>query len=380
MWNRQLQEEQENRTLAHYSMLSCNSEGRSYPEPEHPFRTAFQRDRDRIIHSTAFRRLQYKTQVYITMEGDYYRTRLTHTLEVAQIARSLARMLQVNEDLTEAIALGHDLGHTPFGHAGEWVLDRLMSGDGGFEHNRQGLRVVDWLEDKYVAFPGLNLTREVREGILKHAVLENDSGNQRQQTTLEGQLVDMSDALAYNTHDLDDALQEGLLTLDDMKPIEIWQTRYERIIFNQPYISWNTARSMTIRMMINALVDDLVQETGRRLESYGISDSESIRRHPEKTAAFSPEMARQLKELQVFLTQRVYRHPLMKERNELAETILSCLFDKYLKHPDQIPETMTRRLVGVTRKRTVCDVIASMTDRLAQELYEVQITNKENRG
>jgi dGTPase len=371
----------ENQALALYAIRSSQSQGRHYPEEEHPYRMAFQRDRDRILHSTSFRRLQYKTQVYITQDGDYYRTRLTHTLEVSQIARTLGRMLKVNDDLVEAIALAHDLGHTPFGHAGEYVLNRWMAGHGGFEHNSQGLRVVDFLECKSPQYPGLNLTYEVREGILKHAVFEEmnqqqTNANPRKMPTLECQLVDVSDAIAYNTHDLDDALQQGLISPQDVEALSLWQEHACLLSDKYPQIEWREFKSLVIRSLINALVEDVYRETERRLQSGHLNSPEDIRRRDEKTSDFSSTMMPRVEELKAFLSANVYRHPLLMKRNELADQVLSCLFGEILAHLEMLPDNYQKRLQIDSPHRVVCDYIASMTDWAAQEKYQLVTGSK----
>src|SRR5215472_3955100 len=273
------------KTLATYAAHPETSRGRVYKEPSPKFRTEFDRDRDRIIHSTAFRRLMYKTQVFVYDEGDLYRTRLTHSLEVAQIARSVARTLGLNEPLTEAIALAHDLGHTPFGHAGQDALNEAMSPYGGFEHNLQSLRVVDLLEERYAEFPGLNLTYETREGILKHCSLKNarslgELGQRfidRTQPSLEAQLVDLADAIAYNNHDVDDGLRSGLLTVDELKETALFRERCEEVQGRYPDIPLRRLIHETVRRMVNTLVTDLITESGRRLEAAAPEDSAAVR-------------------------------------------------------------------------------------------------------
>lgn len=378
METRESFEKLEERQLAPYAISSRQSQGRHYLEPEHPYRMVFQRDRDRIIHSTAFRRLQYKTQVYITQDGDYYRTRLTHTLEVSQIARSMGRMLRLNEDLVEAIALAHDLGHTPFGHAGEYVLNRWMEGYGGFEHNSQGLRVVDFLECKTPQYPGLNLSYEVREGILKHAVFEAESGDEtsvspRKMPTLECQLVDVADAIAYNSHDLDDALQQNLIKLEDIKKLSLWEEYAGLLSERYPHISRIEFKSLVIRSIINALVEDVARETETRLKKKGIHSPEDIRRREGKTSDFSPAMNPRVQELKEFLSTHVYQHPLLVKRNQLADQLLSYLFEQTLTHLEQLPVLFRDRLEKDVPQRVVCDYLASLTDWSAQAKYQEAI-------
>ncbi len=366
-------EKEEAQRLAPYAIKSSQSQGRRYPEPEHAMRTCFQRDRDRIIHSVAFRRLEYKTQVYITHEGDYYRTRLTHTLEVSQIARTAARLLLLNEELTEAIALGHDLGHTPFGHAGEDVLQELMKEHGGFEHNRQGLRIVDFLEQKYSHFPGLNLTYEVREGILKHAVFDEENRDPkiapRKQPTLECQIVDISDSIAYNTHDLDDALEQGLIRPEDLDEVELWRENYQAVKQQTPDILWDYAKFETMKGIINQQVFDLVTQTEKNIAENKVQSAEEIRRHSHLTGTFSPQMRQKNALLKSFLYKNVYQHRRVAKRNEKAYQILTGLFQKYLTNRELLPETVQAKFTQEDPYRVISDYIASMTDRFAQVEY-----------
>ncbi|HHS98049.1 MAG TPA: deoxyguanosinetriphosphate triphosphohydrolase, partial [Chloroflexi bacterium] len=339
-------EEREARFLAPYGFKSRDSRGRAVPEDEHPYRTAFQRDRDRILHTTAFRRLEYKTQVFITYEGDYYRTRLTHTLEVAQIGRTMARALGANEDLIEAICLAHDLGHPPFGHAGEITLNRLMAEHGGFDHNRQSLRIVDHLEHRFPEFRGLNLTWEVREGIVKHEteydVADAEGFEPEKRGTLEAQLANPADEIAYNAHDLDDGLRSGLITPRDLRGIAWWERLKESIGWEENHFT-ELVRHRIIRRFIGLMVTDLVTETARRLEAAAPQSVEDLRSLPENVVAFSPETERMNRELKEFLYHHLYRHPRVIRMQKKAEWVITRLFEAYVEEPAQLPLDVQRR-------------------------------------
>lgn len=373
----------EKKYLASYAMLSIHSRGRRFPEPDHLHRTAFQRDRDRIIHSTAFRRLEYKTQVFLTHEGDYYRTRLTHTLEVAQIARTISRLLRLNEDLTEAIALAHDLGHTPFGHAGEEALNNLMKDYGGFNHNLHGLKIVDELEEKYPLFNGLNLTYEVREGILKHSTPYDPVQREFRgislddNPTLEAQVVDLADEIAYNNHDLDDALEEGLITLEALQEVDLWQSIYSDVKKKYSSIDASRLKSETIRSLINAQVLDVIEETKKQIEIHKIRTVDDVRKCPTKLVLFSPVMAEKNLQLRNFLMEKVYRHPKIIEMTEHAKHIIKVLFETYMENSDLLSAQpkWRQRLEKEKKVYVICDYIAAMTDRYAQEEYR-KITSK----
>ena len=371
MLTRERLEAEEEKSLAVYGMKSRESKGRKYEETEHPFRGLFQRDRDRIIHSTAFRRLEYKTQVFVNHEGDYYRTRLTHTLETSQIARTIARALGLNEDLTEAIALAHDLGHTPFGHAGQDTLSGLMKDFGGFEHNRQGLRVVDKLEKKYKEFDGLNLTYELREGIIKHHTLydspENNEFEPGKSPTLECQVVNLSDEIAYTSHDLDDGLKAGLINENDLKGIELWSFIYAQVA--EKCSEEEKIRYETIRSLINLLVTDLVVETERKLKALRVKSVAEVRER-ENIVSFASAWEEKYNLLKQFLLEKMYHHYRVIRMAEKAHRVIEALFMAYIKEPKQLPPSARRFLPGESLERLVCDYIAGMTDRFALEEYK----------
>ena len=364
-------EAEEEKFLAVYGVKSKESRGREYKEVEHPLRGLFQRDRDRVIHSTAFRRLEYKTQVFVNHEGDYYRTRLTHTLETAQIARTIARILGLNEDLTEAIALAHDLGHTPFGHAGQDALAELMKEFGGFEHNRQGLRVVDKLEKKYQKFDGLNLTYEVREGIIKHHTPydapEDDDFEPGKSPTLECQVVSLSDEIAYTSHDLDDGLKAGLIDKNNLKGVELWFSIYNKVA--EKCSEEEKIRYEAIRELINLLVTDLVQETERKLKTLQIKSVAEVRER-EIIVSFSSQVEEKFNLLKHFLLEKMYRHYRVIRMAEKAHRVIEALFKAYIKEPKQLPPSARRFLGDESLERLVCDYIAGMTDRFALEEYK----------
>ncbi len=370
MLTRQEYEKREKEFLAPYAMKSGESEGREFPEEPHPFRTCFQRDRDRIIHSNAFRRLEYKTQVFVYHEGDHYRTRLTHSLEGAQIARTIARALRLNEDLAEAIILAHDLGHTPFGHSGEVVLNRLMKDHGGFEHNRQSLRIVTWLEKRYDDFPGLNLSYEVREGIAKHMTSYDQPNAQasfkkRGQATLEAQIVNLADEIAYSNHDLDDGIDSGLLDLTELCSVGLWQEHYQGSDNDKLRIR------RAIREIINAYVTDLVNQVGKSLAEEKIQSVREVRLSKARWVSYSPEFDRKNRELKSFLREKMYHHFRVERMADKAQRILESLFKTYLKNPKILPPEVQGRADGEREplERAICDHIAGMTDRFALDEY-----------
>jgi dGTPase len=361
--------------LAPYAMRSRDSRGRRHPEPEHVVRMVFQRDRDRVIHSTAFRRLEYKTQVFVNHEGDYYRTRLTHTVEAAQVTRTLARMVGLNEDLAEAVALAHDLGHTPFGHAGERTLHRLMQEHGGFEHNAQSLRIVDVLEERYPAFRGLNLSWEVREGIVKHSTRYD-----RPQVVefgahlapcLEAQVVDFADEVAYTAHDVDDGLQSGMLDPDDLATVPLWGDAIGEAE-RGPAGPAVVRRYKAVRLLIDWMVSDLADTLGERLEREDIDSIDKVRAVKPRLVEFSPEMAARHAALKAFLTDRLYHHHRVTRMTQKADRIMSALFEVYMAEPRQLPPHITDRVSEEPEgmARVIADYIAGMTDRFALEEYK----------
>ncbi len=369
MLNRAFFETIEEETLSGFAARSASSRGRRHPEAEHPFRTAFQRDRDRIIHSTAFRRLEYKTQVFVNHEGDHYRTRLTHSLEAAQIARTVARFLRVNEDLTEAITLAHDLGHTPFGHSGEEAMNELMSSSGGFEHNLQTLRIVDHLERRYPGFNGLNLTYEVREGIFKHSPRHQEEGPEEfrddKRPLLEGQIVDLADEIAYTNHDLEDGLSSGILELEALDEVGLWRKHYQRATSEHPKESSRIRIRVAIRGIINELTTDLAQETANHIRDTEVKSDDDVRRLRDSLAGFTEVTAREKAELKSFLFANLYRHFRVVRMAEKAKRIVRDLFGAYTANPRQLPPHVAGRIESEGLERVVCDYIAGMTDRFA---------------
>src|SRR5574341_2117522 len=368
-------EAREERELAPFAMKSKDSKGRKYQEEEHLYPILYQRDRDRIIHSTAFRRLEYKTQVFVNHEGDYYRTRLTHTIEVSQIARSIARVLNLNEDLAEAISLSHDLGHTPFGHSGEDALKKLMEGHGGFEHNLHGLRVVDILEKKYPEFPGLNLSWELKESIVKHNSPYNHNHvtkeyNDNKQPLLEAQIVDKADSIAYDNHDLDDSLKAGIITDEDLQQVELWQETQKKV--KQKYIIHNhdILIAQTIKALINIEVTDLIENTMSRIKQEGIKTVKDVRCCPDLIVSFSPALSEQKKKLQEFLFKNVYQHYRVARMADKAKRFLEELFMAFINNPRQLPSEYQRWAEEAGLYQGVCDYIAGMTDRFAQDEYK----------
>jgi len=366
--------------LAPYAACDEHSRGRRYAEPPPELRGEYQRDRDRIIHSNAFRRLVYKTQVFVNHEGDLYRTRITHSMEVAQIARTIALALGLNEALTEAISLAHDLGHTPFGHAGQDALNQCMRPYGGFEHNLQSLRVVDELEDRYADFHGLNLTFECREGILKHCSLKNarelgDLGERflmRRQPSLEAQVANLADEIAYNNHDVDDGLRAGLIDVRDLEPVQLFGREFASVAARYPTLSERRRIHETIRHMINTVVVDLVETTRERLEASAPSSIEEVRRQTQPLAALSERVLREHVELKDFLRERVYRHHRVLRMTSKARKVVEQLFTAFLEsvelmppeHRDAAREAEEQRGVA-GRARAVADYVAGMTDRYA---------------
>jgi dGTPase len=368
--------------LAPYAAHSSQTRGRMHSEPSAAPRSEFQRDRDRIIHSTGFRRLEYKTQVFVNHEGDLFRTRLTHSLEVAQIARTIARLLNLNEDLVEAVALAHDLGHTPFGHAGQDALNACMKEHGGFEHNLQSLRVVDLLEERYAEFDGLNLTFEAREGILKHCSMANaeklgavgERFLNKQQPSLEAQITNLADEIAYNNHDVDDGLRSGLITLEQLLEVKLFARHLAEVRTKYPALNGRREITETVRRIINSLVIDLVNATRMNIETSGVQTGDDVRAAP-PMAAFSPELLDEHRELKRFLHQHLYRHYKVARMSVKAGRIITDLYTAFSGDARLLPPEHQER-ESLEGARAVSDYIAGMTDRYAirehRRIYAVE--------
>ena len=368
--------------LGSHAVSEAMSRGRAYPEDRPAYRNAFQRDRDRIIHSGAFRRLEYKTQVFVNHEGDMFRTRLTHSIEVAQISRTIARALGLNEDLVEAIALAHDLGHTPFGHAGQDALNTCMREHGGFEHNLQSLRVVDLLEERYASFPGLNLTYETREGILKHCSRTNArrlgalgerflAGGQ---PSLEAQVANLADEIAYNNHDVDDGLRAGLLDIETLTSVEFFREQHETVRARWPALTGRRVVHETIRAMINRQATDLLETSRAAIDAAGPRSVDDVRGHRSGLVRFSSAMLEQHRELKQLLRRRLYRHYRVFRMSMKAQRIVKDLFDVFFDTPRALPHDTQRRIEEQgggesERARLVADYVAGMTDRFAIAEY-----------
>jgi dGTPase len=371
----------EDRWLAPYAMRAGASRGRRHTEPPHPFRAPYQRDRERIVHSSAFRRMTGKTQVLVASVNDHHRTRLTHTLEVAQVARTVARRLRLNEDLTEAIALAHDIGHPPFGHAGESALDECLRDHGGFNHNLYGLRRVDELEERYPEFPGLNLTFEVREAFVQHV------GPAREPRTdefrdiggplLEAQVVDLVDSIAYDTHDVDDALDIGFVSEADLHGVEFWERTVDRVRAEHPTLAGKPLRTAVVRELLAAQVNDLLDETRNRLNREAVRSVQDVRRASTPLVGLSLEMELLKRGLERFLRDRVYRHHRVLRMTANGKRILRMLYEELVRSPELLPERQFRRWSGKDERcpaapieRVVADYLAGMTDRYAQREYQ----------
>ncbi len=376
-------------SLAIYAARESNSRGRVYSEPDPGHRNQYQRDRDRIIHSSAFRRLEYKTQVFVNHEGDMFRTRLTHSLEVSQIGRTVARSLLLNEDLTEAVCLAHDLGHTPFGHAGQDALNKCMKDYGGFEHNLQSLRVVDQLEEKYADFPGLNLLYETREGILKHCSVNNaknlgELGQRfihKLQPGLEAQIANIADEIAYNNHDVDDGLRAGLLSMEQLCDCDLFSEQYRIVMAKWPGLDHKRTRHELIRRMINKVVDDLVHSSRERIAGQNLSGIEDVRSAGQVLIALSNEVRQQHMQLKQFLYKNLYRHERVMRMSENATMVITRLFQVYMDDPNTLSEEVRARIdnidsgrVDTDKARVIADYIAGMTDRYA--IHESQRLGK----
>jgi dGTPase len=362
--------------LAPYASRSAQSKGRRYSEEFKDDRPAFERDRDRIIHCAAFRRLEYKTQVFVNHEGDYYRTRLTHSLEVAQIARGIARKLSLNEELTEAIALAHDLGHTPFGHAGEDALDALMADYGGFEHNLQSLRVVELLEERYPHFSGLNLTFETREGLAKHSSYHDSPTVDLSEyemglaPALEAQIINLADEIAYNNHDIDDGVESNFIQREELLDVPLWKEVFGRVEKKYPHATLQAKTYTAISSLIGLLIQDVIAQTERNIEEHGIKTVEDVRRFGKELVSYSPSIQQESDLLKEFLHKRLYRHWRVERMRIKAERFITELFTAYVETPTLVPEGYRRRVDEEPVPRMVCDYIAGMTDRFALDEYK----------
>lgn len=371
---RQELEQLERQSLAPYAQMSGESRGRTHPEIAPDWRTEYQRDRDRVIHSRAFRRLEYKTQVFLNGTGDHLRTRLTHTMEVAAIARGIARALKLNEDLTESIALAHDLGHSPFGHRGEHVLDRLMKDHGGFEHNRQSLRVVEELEQKYPGYSGLNLTWEVREGLVKHFAAQDHpsrrAGFAAKHSSLEAQVANLADEITYYSHDLDDGLDAGLLSEAELnRNLTVWRQAARKVNREQGKLPDECRRAFIIRTMIDGQVRDVVLTTERLIARAGVQSADAVRLHSRALVQYSPARRKLNQEMRKYLYRNLYFSRQVDEANTRAVRILAELFKYYLAHPRNIGEQSRKRIRAEGLYRAACDYIAGMTDRYVMREY-----------
>lgn len=372
---RQELEEREAQILAPFAQLSAQTRGRTHEEEPPDWRTHYQRDRDRVIHSKAFRRLEYKTQVFLNGSGDHLRTRLTHTMEVAAIARNISRALRLNEDLTETIALAHDLGHSPFGHKGESVLNRLMKEHGGFEHNRQSLRVVEELEQKYPGFPGLNLSWEVLEGLAKHSTSYDKPARRKgfgmKSASLEAQVANLADEITYYSHDLDDGLESELLDEKRLRrEVKLWRDAAREVERKHGKLADECRRYFIIRCLIDGQVRDVVETTETRIRDSGVQSTDDVRRQPKPLVQYSPARREWNRELRDYLYQQLYYNPVVHEPNIRAIRLLEQLFLHYLSHPETIGEQSRRRSRRIGVHRAVCDYIAGMTDRYVLLEYQ----------
>jgi dGTPase len=366
-------EEIEDKALASYGFRSKNSKGRLFADDEPDFRSRFQRDRDRILHTSAFRRLEYKTQVFINYEGDHYRTRLTHTLEVAQIGRTLARALGANEDLVEAICLAHDLGHPPFGHSGESTLNKLMQDYSGFDHNKQSFRIVTKLENRYPEFPGLNLSWEVLEGIVKHEseydISDAQDFNPELRGHIEAQIANVADELAYTAHDLDDGLRSRLITPQLLSGIELWEILCENVGYSGGVLDDLTRHTM-IRRLIGMEINSVLQNTEKNIRDNKIRSVEDVQRLPYNIVLFSEDMLKRNRALKDFLYKNMYRHYRVQRMSVKAERVLTQLFNNYMEEPTILPQHIQNRFETTSKERTICDYIAGMTDRYAIDEHQ----------
>lgn len=366
-------EKEEKKRLSSYACCSIDSRGRKHDIPHSKHRTAFQRDKDRILHSQAFRKLEYKTQVFVNHEADYYRTRLTHTLEVASIGRSIAKSLSVNEDLTEGIAYAHDIGHTPFGHAGEKALHAIMENHGGFEHNSQSLRIVEYLEERYDEYRGLNLTYEIREGIIKHHTAYDSPDNKLlkdfeplKNASIEGQIVNVADEIAYNSHDLDDGIESGLIDMEKLLTVPLFKEFYDRLY--KKSISEKILRYSIVKELIGAQIADTVRSTLENIKKHSIETLDDVRNAP-ILVSYSDEMQEKNSKLKTFLFNNLYSHYKVLKMQHKAERYINKLFNVYMEDIRQLPHSYIERVKQDGAERVICDYIAGMTDRYAQEEY-----------
>ncbi|MCK4801309.1 MAG: deoxyguanosinetriphosphate triphosphohydrolase [Anaerolineales bacterium] len=373
LFKREKREELEDQSLAPYGIRSQNSKGMEYPDSTPIYRTVFQRDRDRILHTTAFRRLEYKTQVFLNTEGDYYRTRLTHTLEVAQIGRTVARALGANEDLEEAICLAHDLGHSPFGHSGERILNELMKNHGGFDHNKQSLRIVTKLEKRFQDFPGLNLTWETREGIVKHEteydVSDAEDFDPDLRGHLEAQIANAADELAYSAHDLDDGLRSGLISTSLLEELALWKILEKSINWKGGDLN-ELDRKRIIRRMIGIELEDLLKSTAQAIEESGVTSVEGIQKLPHNVIRFSDQMDKKNRELKDFLFENLYQNHRVIRMQVKAERIICDLFSAYQRDPLMLPKHIQSGIDKKGLEQSICDYVAGMTDRFAIDEHQ----------
>ena len=363
---REQMEADEQRVLAPFAQKSGDSRGRKHPEPRHPYRTEFQRDRARIIHTRAFRRLEYKTQVFLNGTGDHLRTRLTHSIEVASISRTIARALSLNEDLAEAIALAHDLGHSPFGHSGEEMLAECMREHGGFEHNAQSLRVVDLLETAYPDFPGINLTFEVREGLQKHQAFYDPpepAGEQYRCPSLEAQIANLADEITYYSHDLDDAVDFEILSSDQLEEGSVWERSHAAVAARYPGVREPELHKLIIRDIIDVQVRDVITSSADAIDQASVGSADEVRRQERPLIRYGDDLRAANRELRRVLYKNVYYHPRVAEVNRRECEMMRAVFDAYVRAPDLLGEGAARRVESEGLHRTVCDYIAGMTDR-----------------
>ena len=370
---REQMEEQENMILASYAQKSGESAGRKHREPRHPYRTEYQRDRARIIHSRAFRRLEYKTQVFLNGTGDHLRTRLTHTIEVAQISRSIARALALNEDLAEAIALAHDLGHAPFGHSGEEMLDSLMRDNGGFEHNTQSQRIVETIERKYPRFPGLNLSSEVLEGLKKHQKFYEALKAAHAQHTcpsLEAQIANLADEITYYSHDLDDGLECDLINVKQLGELDVWQESYDEVRSHFSDLKGKELNTYVIRCIIDREVQDVITTSADLISTASVKTVDEVRRQKKPLVRYSAHRVQANRKLRKFLYQNLYYHPRVATANQRACMMLKNVFKAYIADPSLLGETSSHRIPKEGLHRTVCDYLSGMTDRYLMAEHE----------